>query len=120
MVPQAWFVIGIFIVSVLFAIVMTAFSPYYRALMFNNNTNQMAYFFITTVITAILMLYSAQCSVVGSKDMPMCDVFSWVLVGILGVSLVMQICYGIYAHVAINNNIVKASSYSPNPSIAGM
>lgn len=105
MVPQAWFVLGIFIVSVLFAMLMTIISPYYRMLVFNNSTNQMAYFFATTIITAILMLYSAQCSVVGSSKMPMCGVFSWVLVGILAVSLVFQIGYGLYIHSAIKRNL---------------
>lgn len=110
MVPQAWFVLAIFVTSIVFSLVMTVISPYYRSLMFNSNGVQIAYYFIVMIIMGILMFYSATCSVLGKKEMLSCGMWSWLLVSVLVVALLAQVGYALYVHQALKKNDEKKTA----------
>jgi hypothetical protein len=104
MVPQAWFVLAIFVLSISFTVAMTIISPFYRMLMFDSRGVHVAFHILLMLITAILLVFSAQCSIAGSTEMSSCFAFTWVLVVILTIALLAQIGYGIYVHIALKRN----------------
>lgn len=102
MAPQTWIVIALFIIGVIFTLTMALASKYYRMLLFNNSNIQTAYYFIFIIITAILMMYSTECSINGS-----CNSFSWMIAGIALIIFSAHIGYGLYTHFALKSNEKK-------------
>jgi len=107
MVPQAWLVLSVFIVSIIFAFAMTIASPYFRALMYDSSNIQAAFHILLIIVLAILMVYSTECSV--NRDMVSCSAFAWVLAAIAVIALIVQIGYGLYTHFMLKRNAERAA-----------
>lgn len=105
MVPQAWLILSVFVVSVIYVVTMTIISPYFRALMFDSSKVQAAFHIVLIIVLAIVLVFSTECSV--NKDMLSCSSFAWILASLVVIALIAQIAYGLYAHFALKKNMEK-------------
>lgn len=112
--PQTWIVLAIFVIVVLTNLALTFFNEKYRNAVFKNSTYEKISYCINIIIMAIVLAYSVQCSVYGSKAMPSCNAFSWILTILLVIMFLFNQGSKIYLYV------LKDSSFAPSLSSSSL
>lgn len=106
---ESWATIAIFIINLVFLLVMTFVSPYFKKLMAKGVGLVFNVTWLVAIIisTAIVMFYSLKCVVGGSKDDNSCKIFALSVVVLLTVLTILNMSWSIYNTIEYNKQTPK-------------
>lgn len=91
---ESWIVMFVFLINLIFMLVMSFVSPYYKALTSEGlgRVFNIIWLVLIIVIAGVIFTFNAQCLVKGGE----CSVLSWTITGILVVLTISNIAWGTY------------------------
>lgn len=98
---ESWIVIFVFLINLIFMLVMSFVSPYYKALTSEGlgKIFNIAWIIVVIIVAGVIFTFNAGCLVSGH-----CEVLSWVIVGLLIAMSIGNISWGVYNTVKYKKN----------------
>lgn len=90
---ESWIVIVVFLINLIFMLVMSFVSPYYKTLTSEGlgKVFNIAWIIVVIIVAGVIFTFNAGCLVSGH-----CQVLSWVIVGLLISLSIGNITWGVY------------------------
>lgn len=102
--PQVWIVLVIFILQIVYSITAASISREFREISFNNKVDMGIYYFSTIIVLGILLIFGTQCSASGSSQINDCNIYAWLLTGVVFGMILFTIIRTIILMVRMNKN----------------
>lgn len=80
---QVWIVLLLFVLQIIYSITAASISKEFREISFNNKLDMGIYYFSTIVVLGVLLVYGTQCTISGRGTFPACDMYAWLLTGVI-------------------------------------
>jgi hypothetical protein len=114
MIWESWATIAIFIINLVFLLVMTFVSPFFKKLMAKGVglVFNVTWLLTITISSAIVMFYSFKCVLGGSKDDNSCKIFAMSVVVLLTLLTILNMSWSIYNTIEYNKQTSRAKYVS--------
>ncbi len=90
MILQAWIVLAVFIIQVIYTMIMSFVSKPFRDFAYGNSALLGTYHFISIIVLGILALFGVQCATNDRATLG-CNIYSWVLTSIITITAIISI-----------------------------
>lgn len=91
MAAQVWVVLIAFVIQIMYSLISASLSKEYREISFNNKVTMGIYYFMSILTLGTLMIYGTRCSITGSAYDSTCNLFAWLLAGIVAIAVLFTI-----------------------------